>query len=94
MGQVLNIVVTILYVYLLCLFVWALMSWVMQLSPGTAHNPYVRKGQRFLDSILMPYIRLFQFIKPVRLGGSYLDLSSLAAMVSLLIAIKVLSQLA
>jgi len=89
-GQVLNIVITILYVYLLCLLVWALMSWVMQLSPGTAYNPYVRKAQRFLDSILMPYIRLFQFIKPVRLGGGYVDLSSLAAMFSILIAIKLL----
>jgi len=41
----------------------------------------------------MPYIRLFQFIKPVRLGGGYLDLSSLAAMISLIIVIKILGKI-
>ncbi|MBC7644217.1 MAG: YggT family protein [Thermoleophilia bacterium] len=88
-----SIVTTILYVYLLCLLVWALMSWIVQLSPGTAYNPYVRKAQRFLDSIVMPYTRLFQFIKPVRLGGGYLDLSFLAAMISLIIVINILGSL-
>lgn len=93
MNQVLQTLIIILTVYLFCLFAWAILSWLDQLSPSTASHPFVRSAQRFLDSIVLPYVKLFSFIKPVRLGGAYLDMSSLVAFLALIVVLNILQRL-
>jgi uncharacterized protein YggT (Ycf19 family) len=84
-GTVLS---TFLNVYLLCIFVWALLSWIPMISPSLAYNDTVVSLRGFLDSIVLPWVKLFSFIKPVQMGGTYLDLSALVAILVLIAAQK------
>ena len=82
MGIV-NILQTFLYIYILCVLIWALLSWLPMVLPELASNTYVRQLQRFLDSVVLPYVGLFRFIKPMRFGNALIDLSSLVAILLL-----------
>ena len=83
MEALLDILRTFLTIYTICVFGWALISWLPMISPSLAYNDGVVAVRRFLDSIVLPYVRLFRFIPPVRAGGAMIDLSALVAILSL-----------
>ena len=95
MADVIQILAMFLSIYTLCVFAWALISWLPMISPPLAYNGTVVSVRRFLDSIVLPYVRLFRFVPPVRMGGAMIDLSALVAILVLSIGGKiVLSALA
>ncbi|MEO6867379.1 MAG: YggT family protein [Gaiellales bacterium] len=83
METVIQVLAAFLTIYTLCVFAWVLLSWLPMIAPQAAYNPTVSSIRRFLDSVVLPYIRLFRFIPPVRLGGQLLDLSALVAIIAL-----------
>ena len=84
MATVIDILSAFLTIYSLCVFAWALISWLPMVSPQLAYNETVMSIRRFLDSVVLPYVRLFRFIPPVRIGGAMLDLSALVAIIVLI----------
>jgi uncharacterized protein YggT (Ycf19 family) len=85
MDVVLTFISTFLTIYLICIFGWALLSWFR-----IGYDHPLHPVQNFLNSIIMPYLKLFQgFIPPVSLGGAQLDLS---AMVGMLLIYPILLQ--
>lgn len=83
METVIKVLETFLSVYTLCVFAWVLISWLPMISPQLAYNEMVVSVRRFLDSVVLPYVRLFRFVPPVRIGGQMLDLSALVAILVL-----------
>lgn len=83
----------LLFVYSLCVFSWALISWLPMISPQLAYNSTVASVRNFLDSVVLPYVRLFRFVPPVRMGGAMLDMSALVAILVLLVAQRVLPEI-
>jgi len=83
MQVLIDVLSAFLQIYLICIFAWALISWLPMVSPGLAYNETVVKIRGFLDSVVLPYVRLFRFIPPVRMGGAMIDLSALAAILVL-----------
>ena len=83
MEALIQVLSAFLYIYIICVLAWALISWLPMLSPSLAYNSTVVAIRRFLDSVVMPYIRLFRFVPPVRIGGAMLDLSALVAIIVL-----------
>ncbi len=74
-----------LNIYMLCFFVWALLSWIPQFAPSLMQNPILSGLQSFLDTIILPWVRLFSFVKPMRFGNVMMDMSSLVAFLVLII---------
>jgi YggT family protein len=71
-------------IYVLLILVWVVLSWI--------RLPYSRTTaavQEFLDEVVRPYVRLFRFLPT--LGP--LDLSPMVAVVVLLVAAGLVSQL-
>lgn len=93
MDQVLQFISVFLSIYIICVFVWALISWLPMISPKLAYDSTVTSIRRFLDSIVMPYVRLFSFIKPVQMGGTMLDLSATVAIIVLIVANSIIQGL-
>lgn len=85
MELVINILSTFLTIYIICIFAWALISWLPMISPSLAYNDGVNSVRRFLDSVVLPWVKLFRFVPPVRMGGAMLDLSAMVAMLVLII---------
>lgn len=83
METVIEVLATFLTIYTLCVFAWVLISWLPMMSPQLAYNETVVSIRRFLDSVVLPYVRLFRFVPPVRVGGAMLDLSALVAILTL-----------
>jgi uncharacterized protein YggT (Ycf19 family) len=83
--DVVGLLGTFLTIYIICVFLWVLLSWLPMVLPELAANPTIGSIRRFLDSVVEPYVRLFRFIPPVRMGDMLLDLSSLAAILVLTI---------
>jgi uncharacterized protein YggT (Ycf19 family) len=83
MELLIQVLSTFLSIYILCVFAWALISWLPMISPQLAYNSTVVGIRRFLDSVVMPYVRLFRFIPPIRAGGTMIDLSALVAILVL-----------
>ncbi|MDR1358515.1 MAG: YggT family protein [Coriobacteriales bacterium] len=78
--QLATILSSIINLYCLIIFVWAILSWFQ------SSNKTVRDIYRVLDTVVAPYVNLFRrFIPP--LGG--MDLSPLIA----LIVLQILSRL-
>jgi uncharacterized protein YggT (Ycf19 family) len=74
-----------LTLYIICVFAWALISWLPMVSPQLAFNSTVLSIRKFLDSIVDPYVRLFRFVPPVRIGAMMLDLSAMVAIFVLIL---------
>ena len=74
-----------LYVYLLLIFVYVLMSWVR-----LPYSVWVRRISDFLRDVCEPYLRIFRRILPA-LGP--LDLSPVVAMLSLIALMRVVDAL-
>lgn len=83
MAMLIQVLSAFLTIYTLCVFAWALISWLPMLSPQLAYNSTVISIRRFLDSVVMPYVRLFRFVPPIRVGGAMIDLSALVAILVL-----------
>ena len=93
MELLIQVLSTFLTIYTICVFAWVLISWLPMISPSLAYNEGVTSVRRFLDSVVLPYVRLFRFIPPVRVGGAMIDLSSLVAILVLSIFGNTLIQL-
>lgn len=91
MQQLTEILYVASTVYMLCMFIWALLSWLDQLSPSTAANSSVRAVRGFLDSVVLPYVRLWSFIPQPR--GFPIDVQSLAAFVSIVVLNKLFASI-
>lgn len=85
MEIIVNFIGYFLQIYMLCFFVWALLSWIPQFAPSAMSNPILSGIQEFLNSIIMPWVRLFSFVRPLQLGGVMLDMSSLVAFLVLIV---------
>ena len=73
----LGFIVIILYLFLLVLFAYSILSWVVAMG-RTAYDSPVRKIQDVLARICEPVLRpIRRLIPPVRVGGVGLDLSVL-----------------
>ena len=72
-----GIIVIVLYLFLLLLFAYSILSWVT--ASGTlAYDSPVRKIQNVLTAICEPVLKpIRRLIPPVRVGGVGLDLSVL-----------------
>lgn len=84
MEALIQVLSTFLTVYIICVFAWALISWLPMVSPQLAYNDTVQSIRKFLDSVVEPYVRLFKFIPPVRIGAMLLDLSAMVAIFALI----------
>ncbi len=72
-----GIIVGVLYLFLLVLFAYSILSWVTA-SGNLAYDSPVRKIQTVLSAICEPVLRpIRRLIPPLRLGGVGLDLSVL-----------------
>lgn len=81
-GDVADYVNTLLYVYLVLIFIRILMSWI----PRMPYNRYLAAVVTFVSDVTDPYLNLFRrFIPPVRLGPGALDLSPIVGTFVLLI---------
>jgi YggT family protein len=72
-----GIIVAVLYLFLLVLFAYSILSWVTA-SGNLAYDSPVRKIQNVLSAICEPVLKpIRRLIPPVRIGGVGLDLSVL-----------------
>jgi hypothetical protein len=85
METLFNFIGAFLNIYLLCFFVWAILSWIPQFAPSLMQNPVVSGIQGFLNSIILPWVKLFSFVRPLQLGNVMLDMSSLVAFLVLIV---------
>jgi YggT family protein len=70
-------IVMVLYLFLLVLFAYSILSWVTA-SGNLAYDSPVRKIQNVLSAICEPVLKpIRRLIPPVRVGGVGLDLSVL-----------------
>ena len=83
METLITVLGAFLQLYIICVFAWVLISWLPMISPSLAYNDGVNSVRRFLDSIVLPWVKLFRFVPPVRIGGAMLDLSALVAILVL-----------
>ena len=72
-------------VYILVIFVYIITSWIR-----LPYSPWLNRVQRFLYDVCEPYLRLFRRIIP-SLGP--LDLSPMVAVITLLLAQRLLNSL-
>lgn len=71
------VIVLILYLFLLVLFAYSILSWVIAAGSLSYDSP-VRKIQNLLAAICEPVLRpVRRLLPPVRVGGVGLDLSVL-----------------
>ena len=81
-GDVADYVNTLIYVYLVLIFIRIIMSWI----PRMPYNRYLAAVLQFVTDVTDPYLNLFRkFIPMVRLGPGALDLSPIVATFVLLI---------
>jgi YggT family protein len=73
---------TLMFVYLILIFIRILMSWI----PRMPYNRYLAAFLKFVTDVTDPYLNLFRrFLPMVRLGGAGLDLSPIVATFALII---------
>jgi YggT family protein len=81
-NDIADYVNTLVYVYLVLIFIRILMSWI----PRVPYNRYLAAVLQFVTDVTDPYLNLFRrFIPPVRMGPGALDLSPIIATFVLLI---------
>ncbi len=79
---------TLFLVYLLLIFAYIITSWI-----PLPYNVWLNRIQRFLYDVVDPYLRLFRrFIPQLSLGGLGLDLSPIFAIITLLIANRLIQE--
>jgi len=76
LAVIVEIIIIILRVYSYILFLRIILSWFRIMARGRVWG----RAYKFLVDITEPFLQLFRrFIPLVRIGGSYLDLSYIAA---------------
>lgn len=81
-ADVADYLATLMYVYVVLIFVKIIMSWVRNIP----YNRYLSAFLQFVDDVTNPYLNLFRRIIPmVRIGPGGLDLSPMVATFVLLI---------
>ena len=80
-----NFIDVFIYVYVLLIFVYVLISWVR-----LPYTPWVRRLSEFLRDVCEPYLRLFRRMLPA-LGP--LDLSPVVAIVALFVLMRLIDAL-
>lgn len=81
-GDVARYLETLLYLYVLLIFVRVLLSWL----PRLPYNPVLRSFVQFVHDVTEPYLGLFRrFLPPLQLGPAGIDLSPLVATVVLMV---------
>jgi YggT family protein len=79
---------TLFYVYLILIFAYIVTSWI-----PLPYNVWLSRVQRFLYDVVDPYLRLFRrFVPQLSLGGLGLDLSPIFAIITLLIANRLVQE--
>jgi YggT family protein len=67
---------TLLYVYIVLIFVRILLTWI----PRIPYNPVLNAVLKFIQDVTDPYLNLFRrFLPPLRVGAGALDLSPMIA---------------
>lgn len=74
-----------IYVYVLLIFVYVLISWVR-----LPYTPWVRRFTEFLRDVCEPYLRLFRRILP---AFGPLDLSPVVAIIALFVLMRLIDAL-
>jgi YggT family protein len=73
---------TLLYVYLILIFVRILLTWI----PRIPYNPVLSAVLKFITDVTDPYLNLFRrVLPPLRVGPGALDLSPIVATFVLII---------
>ena len=73
---------TLMYVYVVLIFIRILVSWFRSIP----YHPWLSAFLRFVDDVTSPYLNLFRrFIPLARLGPAAIDLSPIVATFVLLI---------
>jgi YggT family protein len=81
-GDVADYLNTLLYVYLILIFVRIILTWI----PRIPYNPALRAVIGFITDVTDPYLNLFRrFLPPVRIGPGALDLSPIVGTFVLII---------
>jgi YggT family protein len=83
-SSIVNFLVVFIYVYVLCIIVYVLTSWIR-----LPYSPWANRIQRFLYDVCEPYLRLFRRVIP---PFGPLDLSPVIATLVLMIAASVLER--
>ena len=83
-----DFVQTLFYVYLLLIFAYIITSWI-----PLPYNLWLNRIQRFLYDVVDPYLRLFRrFVPQLSLGGLGMDLSPIFAIITLLVANRLIQE--
>jgi YggT family protein len=89
-DDVANYVITLVYVYVILIFIRILISWLPRI-------PYSRPLDIFLTfvrDVVDPYLNLFRrILPPVRLGPAAIDLSPMIGTIALLIVGRIVANL-
>lgn len=73
---------TLLYVYMVLIFVRILLTWI----PRIPYNPVLNAVLTFINDVTDPYLNLFRrFLPPVRIGPGALDLSPTVGIIVLIV---------
>ncbi len=81
-GDVADYVETLMYVYLILIFIRIIMSWI----PRIPYYRWLDLTLGFVKDVTDPYLNLFRrVLPPVKMGGAGLDLSPMIATFVLLI---------
>ena len=83
-SQLQSFVRVFVWIYILLIFAWVILSWVR-----LPYSSTVATVQRFLDEVVVPYLRLFRWLP--RIGP--FDLSPIVGVVVLLVAAELVSNL-
>ena len=85
-ADVADYINTLMYVYLILIFIQILTSWI----PRMPYNRYLAAFLKFVSDVTDPYLNLFRrILPPVRMGGGALDLSPIVAIFVLIIVSEI-----
>lgn len=93
MDPLVHILSVFFTIYYICILAWVVISWLPMVSPQLAYNSFVQQARRFLDSVVLPWIRLFRFVPPIRAGATMIDLSSLVAFIVFIIGSRMIIEI-
>jgi YggT family protein len=89
-ADVADYVLTLMYVYVVLIFIKILVSWIRNVP----YNRFLSAFLQFVDDVTSPYLNLFRrFIPMVRLGPGAIDLSPMVATFVLLIVGQIVSDI-
>jgi hypothetical protein len=90
MDPIIHILSVFFTIYYICILAWFVISWLPMVSPALAYNSFVLQARRFLDSVVLPWVRLFRFVPPIRAGAMMIDLSSMVAFLVFIIGSRMI----